>query len=370
MEARPREREVFPYHKFIEGEGLPVHRAAVGLDDLTALPRAPWARTGGLGAFVELQGAFESERGIYVGEIPARGALEPERHLYEEEVFILEGHGISEVWQDGRDKLTFEWAADSIFAVPRNCWHRLYNGGSRPAIFVAVTTAPAVMNCLDDVEFVFNSDYRFRHLYGDEPYFKASDLYTVEGQYKQAVWHTNFIADARKALVDALEQKVSGGQLTEYRMGKRFPHGHISQWPEGRYHKAHYHGPGAILLGLDGEGYVLAWPSEWGPRPYQDGRGGDVHKVPWRRHSIYSPPDGYFHQHFNTGHGPARHVAVYGADLPLAMYGLESDEGWLGYVSVRSGGTLIEYEDEDPQIRQDFERELASQGIACATPPV
>ena len=64
---------------------------------------------------------------------------------------------------------------------------------------------------------------------------------------------------------------MAGGQLTGYRMGDRFPHGHISAWPSGRYHKAHFHGPGAILLGLDGEGYVLVWPSELGPRPYQDG---------------------------------------------------------------------------------------------------
>lgn len=39
---------------------------------------------GGLGTFIELQGSFESERGLYVAEIPGGEALNPERHLYEE----------------------------------------------------------------------------------------------------------------------------------------------------------------------------------------------------------------------------------------------------------------------------------------------
>jgi len=29
-------------------------------------------------------------------------------------------------------------------------------------------------------------------------------------------------------------------------------------------------------------------------------------------------------------------------------------DGWKGHKSVSEGGTLIEYEDEDPQIRADF----------------
>jgi mannose-6-phosphate isomerase-like protein (cupin superfamily) len=364
--------DIFPYQVFIENEGLPIHREVVGVEDVTALERKPWARTGGLGAFIELEGTFQSERGVYVGEIPGRGALEPEKHLYEEQIFILQGRGLTEVWQDGREKVTFEWGEGSIFALPRNAWHKLYNGGSEAVIYLGVTTAPALMNALDDLDLIFNSDYRSPDLYaeGNGRYFAASDLKTTEGWYKQTIWHTNFIPDAFSVAIDPLEQKVRGGLLTGYRMGKRFPHGHISQWPEGRYHKAHYHGPGAILLGLDGEGYVLAWPSELGPRPYQDGHADKVHKVRWRRNSIYSPPNAYFHQHFNTGRGPARHVAVYGMGLPLAAQVNETDDGWRGFLSVRQGGTLIEHEEEDPQIRADFEAELRSKGIECAMPEV
>src|SRR5688500_12648671 len=136
----------FTYQEWMNGEGLPIHEAVVGVDDVTALPRAPWARTGGLATFVELRGTFQAQRGMYVGEIPGGGALEPERHLYEEEIFILQGRGVAQVWQDDREKITFEWGPGSVFAYPRCTWHRLFNGGSDPVIYLAVTTAPAVMN--------------------------------------------------------------------------------------------------------------------------------------------------------------------------------------------------------------------------------
>jgi len=349
MEIREPISNQFPYQAFMEREGLPIHHAVVGVDDVTALPRAPWARTGGLGTFIELTGTFQSERGIYVGEIPGGQELKPEKHLYEKQIYILQGRGVTQVWQGNRDKLTFEWSEGSVFAFPPNTSHQLYNGSSEPVVYMAVTTAPRIMNSLDDLDLVFNSDYQFVDLYRDGgTYFVSADTKTTEGWYEQQIWHTNFIPDARQAALDLLEQKVGGGMLTGYRMGPRFPHGHISQWPAGRYHKAHYHGPGAILLGLDGEGYVLAWDSTLGPRPYASGHGDEVYRVNWRRNSIYSPPNAYFHQHLNSGAGAAKHIAVYGAQLPLGVHNLRTEEGWKGFLSFNEGGTLIEYKDEDP----------------------
>jgi quercetin dioxygenase-like cupin family protein len=373
MAIREQATREFPYDEYMAREGLPIHEALVGVDDVTALPRAPWGRTGGLGTFIQLRGTFESMRGVYVAEIPGRGALEPERHLYEEEIFVLQGRGTAQAWQGSGAKLTFEWGAGSVFAFPRNTWHRLYNTGSEPVLFMAVTTAPEVMNAVRDIDFVFNCDYAFGDLYAEgDNYFVASDRKTVEGRRQRHLLHTHIIPDALRAFVDDAEYKVSGGQLTGYRMGERFPHGHISEWPAGRYHKAHYHGPGAILLGLDGEGYVLAWDSALGPRPYASGHGDEVLKVNWRRHSIYSPPNAYFHQHFNSGAGPARHVAVYGAYLPLGQHEVYVyDQGdWRGSMSTREGGTLIEYADEDPQVRRDYEATLRQKGIACTMPAV
>jgi oxalate decarboxylase/phosphoglucose isomerase-like protein (cupin superfamily) len=364
------ETNKFPYQDYMDWEGIPVYEEVVGIPDVTALPRKPWARTGGNGTFIQLVGTFESERGLYVADIPGGKALEPEKHLYEEEIFVLEGQGVSEVWQGDGAKVTFEWGPGSVFAFPPNTTHRLFNGSREPAIFMAATTAPRVINALHDFKGVFDSDHKYVDLYVHDNYFLTPEVKTIEGWYKQGILFTNFIANANRALLDNHEQKVSGGQLTGYRMGKHFPHGHISEWPAGRYHKAHYHGPGAILLGLDGEGFVLAWDNKLGPRPYSDGHGDQVYKVPWHKHSIYSPPNAYFHQHFNTGDGPARHVAVYGEALPLGVHDMNEAEGWKGHKSFREGGTLIEYEDEDPQVRTNLEAELAGKGIKLTMPPV
>ena len=53
------------------------------------LPRGPWKRTGGNGAYIELKG-MEGFTGMYVGEIPPGGALNAENHLYEELIYILQ----------------------------------------------------------------------------------------------------------------------------------------------------------------------------------------------------------------------------------------------------------------------------------------
>src|SRR5439155_1480051 len=83
-----------------------------------------------------------------------------------------------------------------------------------------------------------------------------------------------------------------------------------------RYHKAHYHGPGAVLVGLKGNGYVNLWPRELGIHPWQDGHADQVVLVEWGPNSVYVPPDGWFHQHISTGKVTARHVAVDGGTNP------------------------------------------------------
>jgi oxalate decarboxylase/phosphoglucose isomerase-like protein (cupin superfamily) len=358
------------YEEWMSGEGIPIHEAAAGIDDVTELPRKPWARTGGAGAFIQLLGPQQAERGIYVGEIPGGKALEAERHLYQEAIIILKGLGSTEVWQEGMPKRIFEWGEGSVFAPPLNCWHRMINGSREPTLFLAVTTAPKAMNlfCGDDV--VFHCAHRFLNHFSDETdYFVPTQKREKMGRYS-TLWYTNFIADAKDVLLDSQEQKVSGGQITGYRMANGFPNGHISAWPAGRYHKAHYHGPGAILVGLEGEGYVLVWPHTLGTHPYQKGESNKVLKINWGPRSIYSPPDGWFHQHFNGGSRPARHLAVYGASSGVPGYTDSVGQDFSGTVSFREGGTLIDYEDEDPQIRKDFAATLKEKGISLQMPAV
>ena len=86
--------------------------------------------------------------------------------------------------------------------------------------------------------------------------------------------------------------------------------GHLAEWPVGRYHKAHFHGGGAVLLILRSEGYSLMWPNHLGTRPYENGFGDEVVRVDWLPGSVFSPPTNWFHQHFNTGAEPALQLAL------------------------------------------------------------
>ncbi len=373
-------REDFPYYQWMLGEGVPVHLDVAGLPDITALERKPWPRTGkGLGAFLELVGTFQAERGMFVCEIPPGESLDVQHHLYEQFTLILQGQGATEIWQKDGPKRTFEWGKGSLFAPPKNTYYRMYNLSKEPVIYFGVTNAPRLFNGLfgarmgrvpaEQFEFVFNSDYDFLGTYdGREDYFARTENRVPEGRYNTSTWYTNFIPNVNEEWVSDQEQKVAGGQLTGYRMAGGFPAGHISEWPVGRYHKAHFHGPGAVLVGLKGKGYVNLWPTELGIHPWQDGHADKVVLVEWGPNSIYVPPNNWFHQHMSTGRVPARHVAVYGGTSPLGVQRPQDDGGV--FTPVREGGRLIDYEDEDPEVRRYFVEANRKEGVECTMPPV
>src|SRR5438445_11689333 len=103
--------------------------------------------------------------GMYVVEIPPGGALEPERHMYDELLYVLKGRGSTEVWYDGMRKQALEWSAGSLFAPPLNTWHRLYNGARESAFLLAGTTAPIIMDFFRDPDFGSNHSHACRSRY-------------------------------------------------------------------------------------------------------------------------------------------------------------------------------------------------------------
>ena len=357
------------YFQWMKRQGIPIVEG-YGLEDVRDVQMAQWSRTGGKAAFVNLYG-MEGITGMYMAEIPAGGALEPEKHFYEEVICILEGQGATEVWQDGGGKQMFEWGPFSLFAPPLNTWHRLINGGRQPVKFLAVTNAPLVMDVVHNEEFVFNCPYNFSDRYsGADGFFNVGQKRYESGM--QHIWETNFIMDIQSANLDQRDVKGAGVRITQFELSGNSLIGHLAQWPAGRYHKAHYHGAGAILFGLQSSGYVLLWSKEMGIHPYENGRSGDVVEIKWKEGSVYCPPGGWFHQHFNTGGKPARHLAIrYGSRIHPIGFKIADKRSEDGvYIDVKRGGTLIEYADEDPCIRKHYEDELKKTGVASEMPPV
>ena len=358
--ARPRGRT--HYERFMEKEGVPIVDG-YGVTDVRRLSLKSWKRLGCDGAYLQLRG-LEGITGVSVGRLAPGAVTHPERHLYEKILYILDGEGVAEIQQRDRVPQNFQWRAGSLFSPPMNTLHRLINYGQEPALFLAVTTAPMALDHYHNEEFIFNSDFCFSDRYDAEHnYFEPGNERYLATNNRQWIWDTNFIPDASKAQIDAQEQKGAGVAITQFEIANNTLIGHLAEWPVGRYHKAHFHGGGAVLVILRSEGYSLMWPNHLGTRPYESGFGDQVVRIDWVPGSVFSPPTNWFHQHFNTGTSSALQLALRcgSQKFPLGIRVAAIRAGV--YTSVREGGTLIEYEDEDPAIRTSYENQLARKGI-------
>jgi hypothetical protein len=230
-----------------------------------------------------------------------------------------------------------------------------------------------IMDLFHNNDFIFNNPYQFQDRFppDDKEYF-VREKRSLDGD--SMIWETNLIDNVAEALVDAEERKGAGVKITIFDMAANSFAGHLTEWPVGRYHKSHHHQGGAILLILRSVGYSLMWPQEIGVRPYLSGFEDQVVKVDWGPYSVFSPPTKWFHQHFNTGSETARQLAFRPGGSSrnptgFRRSGSRTVNGMAGvFVSYRQGGTLIEYEDEDPRISVDYDNELKSVGIKSEMP--
>jgi len=331
-----------PYTRWVENEGLDIIGAHY-VPNLHTVELKPWPRRGGKGVYINHE-ASRTSNDCYVCEIPAGQKLAPQRQLFEEMILVLDGRGSTTVWNDAGQRITFEWKAGALFAIPLNAWHQHFNGSGRePARFVAVTNAPPVINLYEDVEFVFNTKHDFRSRFAGEP-----DYFANKGEQQGLLLVTNFVADAVNLPLIAAKERGAGGGHIRFNLARGSMNSHISQFPTGTYKKAHCHGPGAHVIILSGEGYSLMWPEGEEPRRYD-----------WQVGSMIVPPNLWFHQHFNTGTTPARYLAF--KHETVAIRNAQGvPKAW---ISRRVGGDQIDYADETPAVRTMFARELAKRGL-------
>jgi oxalate decarboxylase/phosphoglucose isomerase-like protein (cupin superfamily) len=330
------------YTRWIRDEGLDII-AAHYVPNLHTVELKPWARRGGSGVFINHE-ASRTSNDCYVCEVPAAEKLAPQRQLFEEMILVLDGRGSTTVWNDASQRVTFEWKAGSLFAIPLNTWHQHFNGsGKDPVRYVAVTNAPLIINAFGEVEFVFNTPYDFKNRFSGEP-----DYFSNKGEQKGLLLDTNFVADAVNLPVVAAKERGAGGGHIRFNMAKGSMNSHISQFPIGTYKKAHAHGPGAHVIILSGEGYSLMWPEGEEPRRYE-----------WQVGSMIVPPNMWFHQHFNTGTTSARYLAFKHEGVAIR----NSQGVPKAWISKRVGGDQIDYADEQPMVRQLFANALAKHGL-------
>ena len=258
-------------------------------------------------------------------------------------VYVLDGRGSTTVWNCAGKRLSFEWQAGAIFAIPLNTMHQHFNGsGKKAARFVSVTNGPVIINAFGDTGFVFNTDVDFKNRFSGE-----SDYFANGGEQKGLLLDTNFVADAINLPLMAAKERGAGCGHIRFSMAKGSMNSHISQFPVGTYKKAHMHGPGAHVIILSGEGFSLMWPE-----------GEEVRRYEWAEGSMIVPPNMWFHQHFNTGNTPARYLAFKAEGVSIRnVQGVPK-----AWISRRIGGHQIDYADESQNVRDTFAQALAKTG--------
>jgi quercetin dioxygenase-like cupin family protein len=367
-------RKPMPYDSFMEAEGIPVYRG-IGVRRVQDLPLEPWKRLGGRGSYIQLYGT-EGLWGCYIVEVPPGGALNVERHLYEKNVLVVEGRGSTEVWQDGQSKpQTFEWQKWSLFSIPLNATHRFVNATNSPALLLCGTTAPNVMNLIDNPHFIFNCPYNFSDRYsGAEDYFKPNDDIEPDPIRGLAMRRTNFVPDVVNCELPLDNRRSPGYRRIEPSMaGNRF-YVWIGQHETGRYSKAHKHASAAVLICLKGKGYTYTWPDVLGMAPWKDGHADKVMRQDYEPVGMVSaaPMSGdWFHQHFGVSKEPLRLMAWHGPNNQRARKAGRPGEQLMDYgaIDLKKGGSAIPYHEEDPAIRREFEQNLAREGLTSRMEP-
>lgn len=362
-----------PYELFMAEEGIPIVRG-IGVYDSRQVELGPWKRLGGRGAFLALDG-IGAQKGMFVVEVPSGGALNPERHLYDEFFLVVEGRGTTEVWREGSSKKqTFEWQPGSLFMVPINAWHQLVNATGSPALLVAANNAPPLMNIYQSRSAIFDNAYDFKERFNDaEDYFRAnSDIEADEVRGRAAI-RSNLFPDIVNCELPLDNQRAPGfRRIQPYYTGflrDAGTGGFIAQYPSGRYSKAHYHASGAVLVCLRGKGYTLNWRTDLGPRPWEGGHGDEVKIQEYTAGGLVAAAPGggnWFHQHFSVGAEPLRIINYWGG--PDGRWGGGDEDDGEDVVAgniygIHEGGRTILYWQEDPQIREYYANRLKDEGV-------
>jgi len=319
--------------------------------DVNEVELAPWELKGVPGALVVLEGTG-GQTDAHICEIPPGGKTTPQKHLFEETVYVSTGHGATTVWQGGGRKHTFEWGPGSLFALPLNASHQHFNASNRePARHFAVTNSCFMMRLFHNYEFIFNNDFMFADRFQpeDEDYFSKQALHGH--QFMSA----NFVPDTRTFGLASYDERGKGSTNMKFDLASNTMAAHISEFPVGTYKKCHRHGPGAHVIILSGLGYSHMYPDGAAPERFD-----------WKPGSVVVPPDLWWHQHFNAGATRARYLAIRWNSWRYKSVMHPNRPTTSSFTSVKKGGAQIEFEDEDPNIHREFEAALKLAGARCA----
>lgn len=341
-----------PYEDWAEAEPVPVAEG-YGVDLLKVETR-PWPRYGMDGAIIHLKARADFTT-LFLFKLAPGASSAPIKHLYEQLVYVLEGHGSTKIECPGGQSRTFEWGPKSLFALPLNMPYRFFNGsGADEAVFACCNFFPLVYNLFMNEDAIFDCDSEFPERLGPEGYFEGDGQEFVL-KHGPTLWETNFVNDLTGFELKPHYDRGPGSTSIQFILGNGVMKAHVSAMPIGTYKKAHCHGPDFFLFNVAGTGYSLMW--------YQGDK--DHVRIDWHHGVVFSPPDMMYHQHFNTGPDPARYLAMNMGNRRYPFTNERKKQAAALGVSVKDGGRQIEYEDQDPRLHRMYLDALAKYKAPC-----
>jgi oxalate decarboxylase/phosphoglucose isomerase-like protein (cupin superfamily) len=346
----------YTHDRWIDSLGLPIH-SGYFIEDLRQIPLGRWEARGCDAAFIQLEG----QQGITetrVSEIPAREVLPPVRLAFDEVVYVVQGRGATTIWDSSGARKSFEWGANSMCLLPRHHFHQFSNThGSQPARLLHYNYFPLLLSASPDPEAFITTDtgdagepvreVDLEALYA-KPQLRTTNPADVIWKRRRQVWVGSFFPDMSAwEELQVNRNRGAGGSSVAMEFPGSEISCHMSMFPSRTYKKAHRHGPGRAIVIPAGEGYSVMWEE-----------GKDKVIAPWKPGSLITPPNKWFHQHFNVGHSPARYLAFH---PPLQF------DGHAERIEDRQRDQ-IEYVDEAPAVRERFEAELDKRGMTSLVP--
>ncbi|MFQ6028194.1 MAG: cupin domain-containing protein [Dehalococcoidia bacterium] len=343
----------YTYDQWMRSVGLPVHTGYF-IPDLRTAELGWWEDRGCQCAFIQLMG----QEGIIearISEIPPGETLPALKLSVDEVVYVVQGRGLTSVGDaNGSGSKTVEWDKHSMFLLPRNQAHQFSNtSGIEAARLLHYNYLPLAMTTIPDPEFFFNNPYDAPESLtqgGNDFYSEARGESRQDGVgLSRYLWYGNFFPDLRSwDRLEANTVRGAGGHSVYMQFPGSEMSSHMSVFAPRLYKKAHRHGPGRVIVIPNGEGFSILW---------EEGKEKIV--VPWQEASAFVPPNRWFHQHFNVGGARARYLALH---PPKQFHGYTDEQ--VGDLS----NDQIEYADEQPWIRETFEKELAKRELTSLMP--
>jgi hypothetical protein len=310
MAGPVKEFEVHPYVQFMldkyspytkngsSPKGVPIIGGAF-VQDVRTEPLGHWQRKDCKGAICTFSDQMVAD--AYIAEIDPGKSTKPQRQLYEEIITVAAGRGATSVWYDGSGQADFRMGArldlrDSsqrlVSALQRQR-HRalpLFRADQPAGRLRALPRSGIYLQHGLHVQRPLRSR-RSRVLFQRRKIF-----HRILRRHSPFQFHSRHPQDQSRAARKARQ----GHAQHVHPYVRRAMLAHVSQFPVGRYKKAHRHGPGAHVFLLDSTGYTLMW-----------NEGEKTAALRLARRDGISPPAGTWHQHYNTGAQPCKFVALH-----------------------------------------------------------